>query len=42
MPITVEALPAKDNETTELRLDVKPGANAKDWELQGAKTTKPK
>jgi hypothetical protein len=35
MPITVEALPARYNEKTELRLEVKPGVNPKDWELQG-------
>jgi len=34
MPITVEALPAKYNEHTELRLDVKPGKNEKDWDLR--------
>jgi hypothetical protein len=34
MPITVEALPAKYNEQTELRLDVKPGKNEKDWDLR--------
>ena len=34
MPITKEALPARYNDQTELRLDVKPGANQKDWDLQ--------
>jgi hypothetical protein len=34
MPLTAEALPAKYNERTELQLDVKPGTNAKDWELK--------
>jgi len=32
-PITAEALPERYNERTELELDVKPGANSKDWEL---------
>ena len=34
MPITVEALPARYNETTELRLIVKAGPNQKDFPLQ--------
>jgi hypothetical protein len=34
MPITVEALPARYNERTELRLDVHAGANRKDFELR--------
>jgi hypothetical protein len=33
MPITKEAVPARYNEQTELQLDVKPGANQKDWDL---------
>lgn len=33
-PVTEESLPAKYNEKTQLQLDVKPGANTKDWELQ--------
>jgi hypothetical protein len=33
-PLTKEALPAKYNEQTELQLDVKPGPNAKDWDLK--------
>lgn len=32
--VTAEALPAKYNEKTELKLDVKPGLNDKDFELQ--------
>jgi hypothetical protein len=35
MPVTKEALPARYNEQTELRLDVKPGTNPKDFDLQG-------
>jgi hypothetical protein len=34
MPITVEAIPARYNEKTELTLEVK-GATQKDWDLQG-------
>ena len=34
MPITVEALPAKYNEKSELTLEVVAGANRKDWELK--------
>lgn len=34
MPITVEALPARYNEQTELELEVKPGLNQKDWDLK--------
>lgn len=34
MPITVEALPARYNEKTELRLDVKPGKIEKHYDLQ--------
>ncbi|HLJ97204.1 MAG TPA: hypothetical protein VKU02_28855 [Gemmataceae bacterium] len=34
MPVKKEALPARYNEQTELQLDVKPGTNAKDWELK--------
>ncbi len=34
VPRTQEMLPAKYNEHTELRLDVKPGTNRKDFELQ--------
>ena len=30
----MEGLPAKYNEKTELRFDVKPGVNQKDWDLQ--------
>jgi hypothetical protein len=30
----IEGLPAKYNEKTELRYDVKPGVNQKDWDLQ--------
>jgi hypothetical protein len=35
-PVTAEALPAKysDTDKTELRLDVKPGRNQKDWDVQ--------
>ncbi len=35
MPVTVEVLPAKysDERQTELRLDVKPGTNQKDYDL---------
>jgi hypothetical protein len=32
-----EGLPAKYNEKSELTLEVKPGRNPKDWELQGKK-----
>jgi hypothetical protein len=32
-PVTAEALPDRYNEKSELRLDVKPGKNQKDWEL---------
>jgi len=35
MPITKEALPERYNEKTELTLEVKSGANPKDWELSG-------
>lgn len=34
MPITEEALPARYNEETELRLEVKPGTNQHDFELK--------
>lgn len=34
MPITVQALPAKYNDKTELQLDVKPGVNQKNFDLQ--------
>jgi hypothetical protein len=34
MPITVERLPAKYNDTSELKLDVKPGMAEKDWALE--------
>jgi hypothetical protein len=33
MPITVEALPARYNEQTELKIEVKPGTNAQDFRL---------
>jgi hypothetical protein len=33
-PITAEALPARYNEQTELKLDVKSGTNQKDFELK--------
>jgi hypothetical protein len=33
MPMTKELLPERYNDQTELRLDVKPGANEKDWTL---------
>jgi hypothetical protein len=35
-PKTVESIPAKfaDQQKTELRLDVKPGTNQKDWDLK--------
>jgi hypothetical protein len=33
MDITVESLPARYNENTELTLDVKPGKNEKDFPL---------
>jgi hypothetical protein len=33
-PLFAEALPEKYNEKTELRMDVKPGPNQKDFELQ--------
>lgn len=34
MPITVEALPERYNEKTELRLDVKTGKNQQDYDLK--------
>jgi hypothetical protein len=34
MPVTVEALPPRFNQATELRLEVKGGSNPKDWDLQ--------
>ena len=34
MPITQEALPGRYNEQTELKLDVQPGKNEKDFDLQ--------
>ena len=37
MPITAEALPAKYNQQTELTVEVKPGVNQKDFELQSGK-----
>ena len=33
MPITAEALPARYNTESKLMLEVKPGSNTKDWEL---------
>jgi hypothetical protein len=36
MPITVEALPARYNEETELKIDVKPGTNTQDFHLKSA------
>jgi hypothetical protein len=33
-PVSVESVPAKYNEQTTLELDVKPGSNDKDFELQ--------
>src|SRR5262245_46998276 len=33
MPITAEALPARYSTESKLELDVKPGSNTKDWEL---------
>jgi hypothetical protein len=35
MPWNEEALPKRYNEQTELELDVTPGSNKKDWDLQG-------
>ena len=35
MPVTEEALPARYNTDSELKLSVQPGANKKDWELKG-------
>ena len=32
--VVEESLPAKYNDQTELRLDVKPGKNSKDWDLK--------
>jgi len=37
MPITLEALPARYNERTELQYEVKSGPNEKDFELQSDK-----
>lgn len=37
MPITNEALPARYNDQSELRLEVKSGTNEKDFELQSDK-----
>jgi hypothetical protein len=34
MPITVEALPARYNQRTELKVEIKSGANQKDFDLQ--------
>jgi hypothetical protein len=36
MPITVEALPARYNEETELKIDVKSGTNTQDFHLKSA------
>jgi hypothetical protein len=33
-PVTAEALPERYNEKSELKFDVKSGANAKDWDLK--------
>lgn len=34
MPVTLESLPARYNERTELQLEVKPGKNQKDFDLE--------
>ena len=34
MPVTVEAIPAKYNERTELTIEVTSGANEKEFDLQ--------
>lgn len=35
MPVTAEVLPPRYNEETELKIDVKPGVNEKDFDLKG-------
>lgn len=39
-PVLAEVLPPKYNDQTELQIDVKPGENKQDYELDGIKTKK--